>query len=54
MMVQVCYKLIGADAALAAIHLLLVILLLLMMAVLLMAEPPILLYCLAAQVAVWQ
>jgi hypothetical protein len=56
----VCYKLIGADAALAAIHLLLAILLLLMMAELLMAVmlmavlPIVLLYHLVAQVAVWQ
>ena len=53
-MVQVCHKLIGADAALAALHLLLVVLLLLMMAELLITELLILLYSLAAQVAVWQ
>ena len=58
-MAQVCYKLIGADAALAACCLLLAILLLmllavLLLAVLLLAELPILLYCLAAQVVVWQ
>jgi hypothetical protein len=57
-MVQVRYKLIGADAALAAIRLLLVVLLLLMMAELLMAllamsVLAILLYHFAAQVA-WQ
>ena len=49
-MVQVCHKLIGADAALAAIHLLLAILLLVMMAELRMAALAILLYFLAAQV----
>jgi hypothetical protein len=48
-MAQVCYKLIGADAALAVICLVLAILLLLMMAELL----PILVYSLAALVA-WQ
>ena len=53
-MVQVCYKLIAADAALAACCLLLAISLLLLLAVLLLAELPILLYCLAAQVVVWQ
>ena len=53
-MAQVCYKLIAADAALAACCLLLAISLLLLLAVLLLAELPILLYCLAAQVVVWQ
>ena len=54
-MVQVCNKLIGADAALAACCLPLEISLLLLLAVLLLlAELPILLYCLAAQVVVWQ
>ena len=53
-MAQVCYKLIGADAALAACCLLFAISLLLLLAVLLLAELPILLYCLAAQVVVWQ
>jgi hypothetical protein len=58
-MAQVCYKSIGADAALAACCLLLAISPLLLLAVLLLAELllaelQILLNCLAAQVVVWQ
>ena len=49
-MAQVCYKVIVADAALAAICLLLAILLLVLMAELRMAALAILLYFLAAQV----